>query len=360
MTTVTETRRRYAAELEGDWAAFAKIAGFSVYKVLPEDREDFHQGLLLEMAKVKAEYEEKGKPLREAGLRIVARYEVLRYWEKRDHRLFKPNCRYCTIEQRHECTMRLPSDCPKGKGHRLVILDKPGENGNGDKLTKVNELIAHSTSIDPGPRLDAKLDARRILQRLPNGLVKIGYKIYAGIPLELKDLEYLSHWRKVHPSPFDWRQLCKRKTPQRKTRAQFSNLMRQQVYEINLYVRKLNLGEGILELLLMNPQGMTKGDLCIRLRVYVRELDWYLNRLIKKQQVIAVTRESTRGRPPTPLLLIAGATIPEEKNVATERDERIRQAYFIEGWSIKRINRELHHDKRTIRRAISGIKVKRR
>jgi len=49
--------------------------------------------------------------------------------------------------------------------------------------------------------------------------------------------------------------------------------------------------------------------------------------------------------------LIAGATIPEEKNVAAERDERIRQAY-LEGWSIRRISRELHHTAKTIRRAI--------
>jgi len=82
--------------------------------------------------------------------------------------------------------------------------------------------------------------------------------------------------------------------------------------------------------------------------------------MIKKGEVIEIKRESTRGRPPTPLLLIAGATIPEEKNVAAERDERIRQAYFVKGWSIKRINRELHHDKRTIRRALYGIKIKRR
>jgi len=54
-------------------------------------------------------------------------------------------------------------------------------------------------------------------------------------------------------------------------------------------------------------------------------------------------------------LFIASAEIPEEKMVKIERDDRIRQAYFIEGWSIKRIKRELHHDKRTIRRAIQKV-----
>ncbi|MBA7589539.1 hypothetical protein ES708_31624 [subsurface metagenome] len=95
----------------------------------------------------------------------------------------------------------------------------------------------------------------------------------------------------------------------------------------------------------------------MRLQVYVSELSRYLNRLIKRQQVIPIKRENTRGRPLSPLLLIAGATIPEEKNVKEERDERIRQAYFLEGWSIKRINRDLHHDKRTIRRALNRNEV---
>ena len=54
-------------------------------------------------------------------------------------------------------------------------------------------------------------------------------------------------------------------------------------------------------------------------------------------------------------MLIAGAEIPEEKVVKIERDDRIRQAHFIEGWSIKRIKRELHHDKKTIRRAIQKV-----
>jgi len=321
MTTVIETRRRYSAELEGDWAVFAKIAGYFVHEVPPEDREDFLHDLLVEMVKVKEKYDAKGKTLTEAGLMRVSRYEVLGYWEKRRYRLFKPNCRYCTSEQRQECReMRFPSECPKGKGRRLLSLDKPVKNNNG-KLTKVNELIADNKSINPGPKLDAKLDARRILQGLPKRLVKIAYKRYAGISLETKEAKYLKLWQKEHRAPLVW--------------------------------GRDHLDERVLNLLRENPQGLTRSDLSTRLLIYVRELNLLcLNQLIKSKQILAVKRESTRGRPPTPLLVIAGATIPEEKNVAAERDERIRHAYFIEGWSIKRINRVLHHDKRTIRRAI--------
>jgi len=121
-----------------------------------------------------------------------------------------------------------------------------------------------------------------------------------------------------------------------------------------------HLDEKILALLRKHPEGLTRWKLSTRFQVPVWEVSSYLAPMIKKGEVIEIKRENTRGRPPAPLLLIAGAKIPEVKNGAAERDERIRQAYFMKGWSIKRIKRELHHDKRTIHRAIYGIKVKRR
>ncbi|NVL91223.1 MAG: hypothetical protein HWN69_09600 [Desulfobacterales bacterium] len=357
-------------QLEGDWAVFAKIAGFFVNQVPAEDREDFLQDLLVEMAKVKAKYEAKGKTLTEPGLMRVAKYELLRYLDKRRYRLFGLNCTHCTVAQRREChTMRLPSECPKGKARRLLSLDKPRENNDGDKLPELIELISCNKSID----LDARLDARNILKVLPKRLVRIGYKIYAGVPLEAKEKEYLKRWQKLCPERFEFSQD--------------------------------HMGERILEQLRKNPRGMTRSNLANGLKVYVRELNLEINRLIKDQQVIAVRRETTRGRAKASLLFIAGAPIPEVRMVEKERDERIRQAYyekgwsprqielefhhsrktvrraiglkikvrvgkkerderirqayFTEGWSIKRINRELHHDKRTIRRAIYGIKIER-
>ena len=305
-------------ELEGDWAVFAKIAGRFVYKVLPEDREDFLHDLLLEMHKVKAKYEAKGKPLTEAGLMWVARYRELQYWAKRVYRLFGINCSNCTIKQRRECSAEAQfGQCPKIRHFQVLRLNKILKNGNGDKPTELQDLIP-GKSID----IDAKLDARLILQSLPKRVVKIGYKIYAGLPLEKEERNYLKHWQEVHTTP--------------------------------LLSGRKHLEESIMELLRKNPKGLTRSGLSKHFRqVKVREVNWYLDQLIKKQQVIAVRRErATRGRQWTPLFFIAGAEIPEEKNVKEERDEPIRQAYFIEGWSINRIVRELHHDKRTIGRAL--------
>ncbi len=316
-------------KLEGDWAVFVRIAGYFVYKVPLNDREDFRQDLMVEMGKVKAKYAVRGKLLTEASLMLVAKYELKDYWDKRRYRLFGLNCYRCTIEQRRECqATKLSSECPKKRARRIVSLNKIMGDGDGDGLTELGDLIADDKPID----LAAKLDARRILQSLPKKVVQIGYKIYAGMTLGEEEKEYIKRWRwqRTLPSTFDWRQ------------------------------SREYLDERILELLCKKPQGVSRRDLCTRLQVPIMQLKRNLNRLIERHQVIVVRRENTRGRPPSPLLFIAGAEIPKEKMVKEERDDRIRQAYFIEGWSIKRINRELHHHRKLIRRAIHGIKIERR
>jgi len=405
-------RTGYAGKLKGDWAVFAKIAGYFAYKVLPEDREDFLHDLLVEMDKVKAKYEAEGKPLTEASLMMVASYKLKGYWAKRRYRLFGLNCNRCTIEQRRECQTKLPSECPKKRARLLLSLNKTigDEDGDGHKPTELIDLIADDKSID----LAAKLDARRILKRLPKRVVQIGYKIYAGMTLEEEEKKYLKRWRIAHPSPF-WKrryahldgkrdhlderilELLRKKT-QGMTRSDLSTYLQVPVGELIPYLNpliekqqviavrrentrgqspspllfiagaeipgeevvkaeriKIVTDERVLELLRNNPQGMAKRDLSARLKVPIWIINLYLNPLIEKQQVIAVIRENTRGRPLTPLWFIAGAEIPEMKVVKVERDDRIRQAHFIEGWSIKRIKRELHHDKRTIRRAIQRV-----
>ena len=391
-------RTGYAeGKLEGDWVVFVKIAGYFVYKVLPEDREDFLHNLLVEMTKVKAKYAVRGKPLTEASLMMVAKYELKDYYIKRRYRHFGFNCTRCSIEQRRECqATKLPSDCPKKKAHRIVSLNTILKDGDGHKPTELIDLIADTKPID----LAAKLDARSILKSLPKRVVQIGYKIYAGIPLETEEKKYLKRWQKTYPSVFYWSQKrdhlyerileLLREHTQGMTRSDLSTYLQVPVGELKAHLnqlierqrviavrrentygrsispllliagaeipeKKVVKDERILELLRKKPQGVSRRDLSTRLQVPVDELQWNLNRLIERQQVITVRRENTRGRPPSPLLFIAGVEIPEEKVVKIERDDRIRQAYFIEGWSIKGIKRELHHDKRTIRRAIQKV-----
>jgi len=149
-------------QLDGDWGLFYKIAKYFIHKVRFEDRQDFLHDLMLEMAQVKVKYEAKGKTLTEAGLMRVASYEVTEYW----HTLM-----------RHRPTM--------------LSLNTEIEDGYGYKAELI-EMLADEKAID----IVARLDARRCLQGMPRRLVQIGYKKYAGYPLNGKEYDYLERWRK--------------------------------------------------------------------------------------------------------------------------------------------------------------------
>ena len=145
---------------------------------------------MLEMAKVKAKYAACGKPLTEAGLMRVASYQVTEFWERLRRFTTWLDCGNCSKEQRRKCREEfLYSECPKYR--ELLYLDKELDDGNGGKFT-LAEFIADDKAVD----LDAWLDARRILRGLPRQLVQIGYKRYAGLPLNGREHDYLERWRK--------------------------------------------------------------------------------------------------------------------------------------------------------------------
>jgi len=156
-------------QLDGDWGQYYKVARYFVHKVKFEDRQDFLHDLMLEMAKVKAKYEAKDKPLTEAGLMRVASYELTDYW----HTLM-----------RHRPTM-------------LSLNSKADSDGDGDgEPSEIIDFLADDT-ID----IVARLDARRCLQGMPRRLVKIAYKKYAGYQLDSKDRKYLCKWLKTAQKP---------------------------------------------------------------------------------------------------------------------------------------------------------------
>ena len=150
-------------ELEGDWAVFYKIAGYFVYKVKFEDKEDFLHDLLLEMAKVKAKYEAQGKPLREAGLIWVGRYAVMKYWRKQ----------------------RLLARVFMGSLNKRIEPD-------GGK-TELWEMIADHRVLD----LDAWVDAERLLKSYPGSVVRIVYKRYNGLTVSGTERALFSFYRRL-------------------------------------------------------------------------------------------------------------------------------------------------------------------
>jgi len=176
-------------QLTGDWALYYKVTSYFVRHIRFEDREDWLHDTMLEMAKVKAKYELIGKPLTEAGLMRVASYQVTEYWERLRRFTTFLDCGNCSKEQRRKCREELLySECPKFR--QVVSLDDELDDGNGGRFT-LAEFIADDRAID----LDAWLDAGRILRGLPRRLVQIGYKRYAGIPLDDKEKHYLKYQR---------------------------------------------------------------------------------------------------------------------------------------------------------------------
>jgi hypothetical protein len=162
---IDEPYRQYGNsydQLEGDWLTYYKVARYFVRKVKREDREDFLHDLMIEMAKVKAKYEAKGKILTEAGLMRIASYELTDYW----HTLM-----------RHRPTMLSLNyeDDFDGDGHKAELID----------------YLADDKAID----LDLRLDARRFLLDCPRRLVHIAYKKYAGYSLTDKEKHYFKYQR---------------------------------------------------------------------------------------------------------------------------------------------------------------------
>ena len=177
-------------QLNGDWGLFYKIAKRFTYKVVREDSEDFLHDLFLAFARVKASYQVKGKELTEGGLMRVAQYQLADYWRKHFKRINGIDCSRCSQQQREKCKdWYLYPDCPKAI--KLESLDKLVEDGNGDS-TPFYELIADDKAVD----LVAMVDARLTLGSYPRKAVKLLYKRYAGYPLDKREQNYLTHFRK--------------------------------------------------------------------------------------------------------------------------------------------------------------------
>ena len=170
--------------LEGDWLTYYKVGKGFTGKVKPEDREDFLHDLFIAFARVKANYQDKGKELTTGGLVRIAQYAVADYWRKWYHRNQNSDCGRCSNRQRRKCKEdnSYGNKCPKAI--QLESLSKLVEDGEGDK-TELYQLIADDNA-DFIPRLEAKLT----LDGYPQRFVELAYKKYAGYPLTGSEHNY--------------------------------------------------------------------------------------------------------------------------------------------------------------------------
>ena len=178
-------------KLTGNWLTYYKVATGFTRKVKPEDREDFLHDLFISFARVKSNYDIKGKELTTGGLVRIAQFAVANYWYKWFKQKRGTDCHDCNKAQKQKCKeLDLYSQCPKAI--KVNSLDRIIEDGNGDS-TPFYEFIADD-SID----LVAKVDARLLLKGYPRKAVKIAYKRYAGYPLDDREQSYLGSFRSRH------------------------------------------------------------------------------------------------------------------------------------------------------------------
>jgi len=171
-------------QLGGDWLTYYKVAKGFTHRVKPEDKQDFLHDLLLAMARVKLNYDAKGKELTEGGLVRIACYEVNDYWRKWFKRANGTDCGRCNKAQRQKCRSEdLYRECPKAI--RLESLDRLIEDGNGDS-TELYQMIADDNAVD----IVARLDARLTLESYPRRFVQLAYKKYAGYTLTESERSY--------------------------------------------------------------------------------------------------------------------------------------------------------------------------
>jgi len=69
--------------LEGEWREWARIARKFALQVDAQDRGDLMHDIIVRLAEVAREYQEKGKPLTRWGMIRVAQYTRLRYYHQK-------------------------------------------------------------------------------------------------------------------------------------------------------------------------------------------------------------------------------------------------------------------------------------
>jgi hypothetical protein len=171
-----------------DWQHYIRVAERFQHKARTQDREDLKHTIILRLAQVASK--NGNKPFTETAMYRVASITVVHYWREQYKLTNGLDCGSCSKAQRRKCRSDwLYPECPKAI--KLEYLSKPIIDSDGN-ITELGELIADDKAID----LDQWLDSKAFLTSCPQRLIGIAHKRLKGIPLDGKDREYLSQFRR--------------------------------------------------------------------------------------------------------------------------------------------------------------------
>jgi len=145
-----------------DWDKYTKVANRFQYKAIPQDREDLNHTIVLSLANAQlAKDNNGGGQLSDIAMLRVASYERQKYW-----RQIKRNARFTSLN--------------------TIIEDSDGNS------VELIDTVADDKAID----LNQWLEAKYWLYSYPRRLVIIANKKVAGYPLNSREHNYLSRFRK--------------------------------------------------------------------------------------------------------------------------------------------------------------------
>jgi hypothetical protein len=175
-------------QLDGEWLTYYKVASKYVHKARYQDRGDLLHTIIVNLEAMARS--NTHKPDNVSWMYRIASFTVAQYWRDYYYHNNGIDCGHCSNRQRKKCKEQdLYSECPKAI--TIQSLNKPivGEDG---QISELGELIADDKAID----LEAWLNEATWRLGYPQRLVEVVRKIAYGIPLNDKDRQYFSRYRR--------------------------------------------------------------------------------------------------------------------------------------------------------------------
>jgi len=178
-------------QLEGDWHDWLGVARRYEHKVPYQDRQDIRHDIILELYRAR---QRDGKPIPILRAYRIASLTVALYWRQQAKFQIRV-CIYNGVAENCHCQScsHKPKQgrCAYQALRPIQSLDSEATDSEGNSVRLI-DLVADDHAID----LDLQLDASIWLLGCPMRLIEVAKKKLEGKPLNEKDRQYLSRYRR--------------------------------------------------------------------------------------------------------------------------------------------------------------------